>query len=635
MSMVNFSYEPETNRLALQDIAFLGRGGQKPGLDLYNSLSCSMTSIASLATQQSVYAMNIASGKEMIAVGTRSGKVYQFLPDNKNHYTIAKEWIQGAPIFEVLCIGDHTIAVADAFCRCFLWDLAQHSSCLSMDTQGRTICALLQVGTDILAGLSLDGRLMFWSMDDGRVLDFIEVPNPPVLAPLVKMKYWNANKSMVLPGSEGVFTLYESNSRKRQQIHAHQGDVYGFDIWEDKLISVGRYDGLMKVWAPDSSVPLNNYQINTGAISLGITANNGQQTIIVDDLGNAYGYQYTGKGLTQFKRFNGNNYRSIAAATYEQHRDLIQAQNAAEAIQIVSQLNDPDHSFTENQAKRAHNQLETLGYAHVSEAIKVEAAIKGQDILKALKHSNTLMKLIPKDPSASLSMEKHAQLLIRTGHYKEANEICQRIQLINPDYDFSLQTDLVQELSGKMIHHQYAIEPDLPIKDSILASTLIGTYFSGRYVFSKGRYRTVENLILSLDEIITGVEAIRNKGGEISAPMLNRKKVWWLSSQGVNQVELLFFNKEQNRQIILPALQIAVCVKSVDRDTVIEPILLFEWQRLDEKGVEEANKDAANSLEILLNNHEVKVYTQSVLNDFYFSLQRIITGKNQLKWGVT
>ena len=88
-----------------------------------------------------------------------------------------------------------------------------------------------------------------------------------------------------------------------------------------------------------------------------------------------------------------------------------------------------------------HARLIELGYEHVWHEVWVEHALRKNDIVKALQYSVKLSEKLTKNEMPIISvMERYAQLLETTLHFKESQEVCNTIFEIKSDYNFKINT---------------------------------------------------------------------------------------------------------------------------------------------------------------------------------------------------
>ena len=118
--------------------------------------------------------------------------------DRESHcLSTTRELVQGSPVLSVCWLNNSLLSASDIAGRCLLCDIDKESLPHNLETTEGLICCLLNLGDDILAGLSSEGKLLFWQISIGKLVEQIDVTPPPPIRDLVRMVYWSEKKTLV------------------------------------------------------------------------------------------------------------------------------------------------------------------------------------------------------------------------------------------------------------------------------------------------------------------------------------------------------------------------------------------------------------------------------------------------------
>ena len=157
----------------LQHNIFLGVGGKKPGMAVYDPNLHLLKRILSLPAGQSVYTIGMSDDSKLLAVGTKSGEIHQMaLQPAAGDCSYKTELLVSsvlAPVLSVCFLDEGTFAVSDIAARCLLCRPGQTGPD-KLPTGKRIICALFRLNDDHLAGLSTSGQLLIWNWMESEII---------------------------------------------------------------------------------------------------------------------------------------------------------------------------------------------------------------------------------------------------------------------------------------------------------------------------------------------------------------------------------------------------------------------------------------------------------------------------------
>jgi hypothetical protein len=601
--------------------AILGAGGKKPRLDALRIDSGETRTLLTLPLKNSAYAIDIEDESGTLAVGTRAGLVY-ILPGNwiekTDELSLTQKLAQGAPILSVCWVNRSVLAVSDTAKRCVIWNANQKETPRTLDTKGETISSLLKLEDGLLAGLSSRGKIFFWEPGEGRLARTIDVPLPPPKSGLVRMIYWPAENALAYPGTMGRLTLFDLKKDNLRHLNAHEGAFYAISSLGERLLTAGMEDGLMKVWEAGSEMPTLEFEVVEGVISADVSNDQPAKVILVEAQGKASTYTLEENKLGPAAPISREDYRVVFIPSPQKMRAIYERRREEQVRQIVKEIQNGRGHMAANEIEDLHARLKQLGYE--------QATLEGNTI-QALRFSVSLMRIFPKDdPKYCLSMERYANLLEDFWHLPEAEAVYRQILAINSNYRFLATPPNLDKIAESLNEMLWVIEPEIPIEDIIESATTIGKRFMGRYVIKKLEQVSCGRVQLKPEAIVEKYERVRQESRKGALPTATDEQVRWFSRQGREQVRLVAFGQGATNNI--RGLQFAVQVLCGDLDTVVVPVVLFDWRdALTDETVEEGNKKASDTLTRIKSNGLSNAYLGAVHEALTQSLRRLINEK--------
>jgi len=611
------------------DLMFLGAGGKEPRLDAVMGLG-ETRRLLEFPPMHSAYAICIESEDGSIAVGTKGGLVYILAgnPAKKTDEPV-RYWqlAQGAPVLSACWICKSVLAVSDIARRCLLWDTIKKEFLRSLATGGETICSLVNLADGLLAGISSNGKLFFWQPWEGRLVQKMDGPPPPTTGALVRMVYWPAEHALAYPDRKGNLTLNGLETNDRRELAAHQGAFYAISAFGENLFTVGKEDSRLKVWEAGSDKPRNDYQGVEGVISAAALGDQPTKVLLVDARGIANAYTLEDGELRHLGRLPGEDYRVVVVPSRERIQALYAKRQEEEARRIVNEIQGGVDRVPEEDIDRLHSRLTELGYEHVSMALRAEQADKNGKIIEALEFYFGLVRILPQDNlSIFASMERYAALLKKAWHLPEADAVRRRILDFDPNYQFTACLNNLGEAANLVRGENWVIEPDIPIEHVIESANVIGKRFIGRYAMRLEPPQSCYRVLLTPEMIAEKYERVRRESGKKGLPGATTERVWWISREGYDEVQLVPFGDGAINTI--KGLQFAVQVSCVELDTAVTPVVLFDWRAvLPGETVEEGNERASGALKHIKKKALSNPYLSAVHVALKQALERLVTQK--------
>jgi hypothetical protein len=611
------------------DIMFLGAGGKEPRLDAVMG-SGETRRLLEFPPMHSAYAISIESEDGSIAVGTKGGSV-NILAGNGVPKTgePVQYWqlAQGAPVLSACWICKSVLAVSDTARRCLLWDTIQKEFLRALETGGETICSLVNLADGLLAGLSTNGKLLFWQPWEGRLAKKTDGPPPPITSALVQMVYWPAERALAYPARNGNLMLVGPEKNDRRELAAHQGAFYAISAFGGNLLTAGKEDGRIKVWEAGPDKPRHDYQGVEKMISAAALGNQPTKLLLVDARGIANAYTLEDGELRHLGRLPGKDYRAAVVPSAERIQALYAKRQEEEVRRIVSEIQEGVERVPEEDITRLHSRLTELGYEHVSLALRAEQADKNGKIVETLEFYFGLVRILPQDnPSIFASMERYAASLEKAWHLPEADAVRRRILDFDPNYQFNACPNNLGEAADLVRGENWVIEPDIPIEHVIESANVIGKRLIGRYAMRLEAPQSCCRVLLTPEMIAEKYERVRRESGKKGLPGATTERVWWISREGYDEVQLVPFGDGATNTI--KGLQFAVQVSCVELDTVVTPVVLFDWRAvLPGETVEEGNKRACAALRRIGDEALSNSYLGAVEHSVRLALRRLVTEK--------
>jgi hypothetical protein len=605
------------------NMILLGAGGKDPRIEAVMVDSSATQDLIELPRMHSVYSIDIDFDNNSIAVGTKGGLIY-VIAENRIQEPIA----HGVPILSVCWVKKSLLAVSDIAGRCLLWSTDKESLPQPLEVVEGVICSLLNLIDGTLSGLSSIGELLFWRPPGNRLIRTITVPAPPRIKALIKIVYWSFADALVYPSRGGRLTIYDIEKDNIINIPAHKGTFYAMCSWGKNLITIGLKDRFLKTWIAGCDRPEKEFQVQEGAISVGVEEGPQPKLILVTAQGTAGIYTLEEHRLRNLHQLKGKDYRVIATPPPEKVNVFYAQKRFEEVQQIITEIRDNNGRVSDDIINGHHSRLIDLGYENVSLMLRAEKAELEKNIIESLKNRFSLIGILPVDDQrACISMERYAALLEKVWHIREADAVCKQILSIDTNYPFVMQTNNLSRIAKLIESGSWIIEPDISTIsiDSIIESaTIIGKRFIGRYVIKRLNPEPCGRVILNPEIIIEKYRQILNDSGEKTLPPATTERAWWFSNQGNYEADLITFGNGQTNNV--KGLQFTAQIFSNELGTVVVPVVLFDWRiNKNSHSIEKGNKKALEVLTNIRNKAITNPYLAEIHKALKHTLRRLIT----------
>lgn len=558
---------------------FLGTGGPRPGLTMVRSESLQTTRLLDLPPGQSVYAIDVNGEEGLVAAGTRGGRI-DLLPWPDSHGSAVspshQSLVQGAPVLAVCFTGRSRLASADTAGRCLLWDpLRDADSPQVLDTGDGCVCALQWLPTHQLAGLCSDGRLVFWGIPEGgdrEPLHVLHGPRPAEKLALVRLCYWPDQRALVYPSSKGEIVTCTIDDLALRSRPAHEGEFQASVVAAGgELLTIGREDGLLKVWDDTEGCASQCYRAPRGIVSADVLGRDLERLLLVADNGAAGVYALESDPLEQVCRLDLGHHRVVVglpALTRQAHEH---EQRVSSARELVVEIRAKTGRGQIEGVDSLHQRLVSLGFERTSLALRAQFAAQQEDVITELGVRRALVSVLAaNEPESRASALRYATVLETVWQLPEALRAYTHAGADNGD------ADRVDRLGGGaeiMGGDDWVVEPDVLLPLLIEASSVIDRPFVGRWLVDRSPRVALPEARIRPEDLVQKYEDVRLEDGRPGLPSAKARTLWWLSRNAATQVETVLF--EAPEEGADAGLQLAVQIKHDGLQSVLTSSVVF------------------------------------------------------------
>ena len=559
----------------------LGKGGQTPGLTVYDVVSQSEKPVLSLTVGQSVYAVDVSPDGDRVVAGSKRGDLY-VVPDclsgGEGDPSAVRPCIQGVSVLSVCFLDDRHFAASDVAGRCLLWDLADGGQPSDLPVpDGGVIHSLFHPDDRHLVGLCADRRMVIWEWRSIKTVRTVEIPPSPPTAALVRPVYWAEGDCWAWPNRGGALGLFAWPSGQHRTVDAHQGGFYGIAVVDGELWTVGHKDGCLKRWGPDSDRPLEILTVPTRIVSAAAWHNRGLSVVLVDETGRAGLYLRQGDVVTLTAWLRGAAYRMAVSPDPEALRSLLRQRAESQARVLAADIREQYSRNHPEEVGRLQSELGRIGYAHVGMVLEAEEARRRGDMAQELGAYSRLVSLLPDDHvGLAGSLLRYAEVLERSWQIKDAYAICGRYAKVTP-------TDSVAaEETRRRLHsyievmesHEYVVEALDPLSALLAGATALNRPLVGRYVLRiAGPSVKCYGMASSVD-VIERYEQARCAAYQGTLPAATERSLAWLSQDGIENTDAVILTVDRSK----PPACVEYCLRIwvVAGNTVFAPRILIK-----------------------------------------------------------
>ncbi len=603
--------------------ALLGGGRSRPGLWILRPGDGEPTRIANLELGQSVYAIDVDADAGLIVLGTRSGSIKVLPvreesagPGQQEHVTLS----QNAPLLAVCFAGKDRVVGADAAGRCLLWNpLDRSNGATPLEVKGGTVCSVLPLTQESVIGLSTDGKLLIWDVRTGTLTRVVDAHKPCKKHALVRLRHWAARNAIVYASSEGDLVVWEIDSQQANLLPAHSGEFYVIMAAGDRLYTIGRNDGLLKVWDPTATNCCRQIGAPKGVAAGDILPDHTDKMLLVNDEGQAAIYEINANSLRVLRRFAGDSYRSVYCSSQEARRAFEQRWRVTRGEQLQEQIRAKIDAGECEALEEFYQELITLGFELVALALRARQAAKEHDDLGTLGAIHALVTGLPHEEKTRSSwLHRYAQVLESLWCLEEARA-AQREAGVGQAVSHWLD-----EAARVIAADNWIAEPDAPLPALIEAATIIGTPFRGRWVLAVSAQLKYDAGTLTPQTLTAAYKEVRRKRVSAGALPARIESPWWISRASVQEVGTILLG-DTARQAV-PGIRPAVQIRNEAHHIVAMPVILLETGRpTDDIDVEEHNQRVLSVCEEVSHLEPDDLWPRATYHDMIQALRALNT----------
>jgi len=608
----------------VMNVAWLGAGGRSPCVDLLNTDSGNSLRLLNLPKGQSIYTIAVSDDLAALAVGTRGGYIHLcgapcLAPAEPN--PTARCLFQGSSLLGI-CFEDRShLAAADAAGRCLRWNLdAEASPPIPLESGAGVIVSLLKLPDGRIAGLASDGELRFWRPSNGTGAQTAKVP-APVRSALTMLTYWAAEGAVAYPGENGTLVSYVLDTGAVIVRRAHKGGFLVAILADDDLITIGRHDGVLRVWRAEAIDAVAECRAPVGVVSaFGSCVPEGSIVLIHED-GTAGIHRLVGDRLQCDVRLGGTDWRVVAAPASDLARALRKREQRETARRLTDEIRDRGRRGDFQTLDTLHQKLSQLGYEHVSHALRAERARAQGDLLEELRARRSLAEMVTDDgPHTLVSLACYGALLESLWQPEAAAAIHKRIRAITPqalDSDRHPRHESVRDAES-------IVTPGIPIPLLIDAATIVGEPFRKRCCINELPALSCCGITLGTAEVKAKYEQVRAERAGTKLPHVCCESLWWLTPNQTSREETLVFSGDDTSGV--PSLALAYRLHHDGLQTVVLTAVLFNtWEVRAGDSVHSHNSAVRTMYEQMSETAAAQTWCADVHRVVILTLRRLIT----------
>jgi hypothetical protein len=554
-----------------------GQGGNRPGVHIYDVDTRQTNHECSLPAGQSVYSLDMSPDGSRLAVGTKSNLLYHvrcFQQNEENGQIEFSKIVQGYAVLSICFWDSDRVVAADVSGRCLLWHLEDTQHPRELPTGCSTVYSLFRLTDGSLAGLALDGKLLTWKWPARRIARKVDISLAPEHSALVKPVYWASSGAWAWPGRNGIIMLWPDNSDEVSIIEAHSCDVYAVSVCGDRLVTVGRKDGKLKIWNCSETEPSQQYTAPLGVIAATAWTDPEPNFILADDRGSAGLYTVNAAALCFVQGLQGRDFRvffgpdqaclELAASRRRTRR----AQDVADEIRRIHRDQEPID------AKELHDELVQLGYEHVSFELRAEAARQRDDLISELKYSKQVAELISyEEPGAEEFLLRYMELLELLWQHVIAHRLGEQLVERYPHDELIESVRRLQSYTECLNAGGFVIESDVSLNVLTRTAEIMGTPSCGRYNIARHDPIHTDVSDLAPSDLIGEYDRLCAGYRDVSLPQAKQVKVSWLSATEIEHVDMVVFDGARSSPV--PGLEFALKIYDAGLQTILVPVALF------------------------------------------------------------
>lgn len=552
---------------------FTGTGGSKPGLVWTGAAD----ELKGLSLDSSIYAGDVDIQNQRIAVSTKNGGVYVLSAavDDKDGLSLemAGRFFCSANITSLCFAGGDTLVIADSAAGVVLWDMKDPSGVgKKLPSTADVICSLCRVDDNIIAGLSIEGRLFSWDTNTGDIIGYTgcKMPDAAVIPP--KLIYWKDQNALVWPAKDGYLASCRLDSL-RMAIHpAHLRRFSAVFVDDGDIVTIGAYDRKALRWSDIGQSELICRDCPEGIIDGAVdpVSFSSKKYRLIDGLGKAMIYSFENNTAKKILQLPGCGYRSvIAAGRYDSNR-FIESKNNATVTNLMAEAQNA--ILTCVSVDGYCEKLKKMGFERLSLGLKAKAARADNDVISELAAYQELACMLDKDDRRSFSyLAGYIEILIKLWQSETARELIYGIGF--NIFDKEKYLDLIHTVSFQKQRSRLAVSScELPTL--IEACNITETKFTGRWLLDSPKPLILSERGVTVAALTEKYNRLRESRNLVDLPKADEHKFLKVYDGGVaGCIETAVFDGPGGKS---PALYYAVAIEDNGCFDTIVPMSILE-----------------------------------------------------------
>ena len=576
-----------------QDAVLLSAGGLRPHVDVL-SPNGDKSTIVELRAGQGMYSVDRCPETAALAFGTRDGQVvvlgHQGWKKEEEGLNPSISLLHGSPVLSVCWMDGLHLAGSDLAGRVLLWNLSDQTNPHLLNTGKEVVCALCRVRKDTLAGLTVEGRLLFWrGIDVDPVRSISLLPPPPKFA-LVRLEYVPQSDTVYYPGRQGQLISIRVDGEDQRHLHAHENDFYAFSVCGERIVTAGLLDHGLKVWRGQEGDLVAEYPLEQGIISMAAFPGHPELIAAITEAGLSYIIDLRDGSTSAGQNRGFGDYRCAFPSVPSKQLQIVKMDSVQTLIsQLELALGQEDLPT----AGILHERLTEMGYEYLALDMRSDWELTKGNYLTALRHSAPLRGMLSiEDPGAWESLRRHAQLLSRFWVLDQAFALYARLHEADPSVANPLCN--LEQLLCKEAGMEIIVDSDIALEEIIEAHTILQQGFKGTFILSRQDTNRCQGISLSPADMAHRFNgACRQSSPEI--PVHARAKAAGILSPSGSKRETIF---EITACDGVPhAASFGLLIDNSVAYTDVTPVVLFTWKGEDD--YQEANGLALEYLQNL------------------------------------
>ena len=554
---------------------FLGAGSREPGLWQLDT-DTNLTEIVSLPTGRGIYALDMDPDSGLVVLGTRNGQIKLLhWPDAERNGEPMRcqTFYQGEPLLALCLLEDNRLAATDTTGRCLLWHIvANPQAPRPLETTGEVICSLVRLPEQQLVGLSAQGQLIFWSIPDGAICRQLCGPRPPARLALVPLRFWPQKQMLIYPAQNGSLAYYRLDDTTIQGGPGHTGDCYVILPAGDRLITIGRDDGLCKRWKDLPLEPSSQYSLAQGVIAGELWQDCGQKLILIFEQQTAGLYELTLDKVHLIQTLTADSYRTVVGPSLENRRAYHWQQQTASAQTLTEEIRQKIDTRRMEGLQEDYEKMITLGFANIALALQAYQAAQDNETLTELRLRHRLHQEFQDDATyIPTCLQRYGLILEKLWRLQQAQAIYgRRVTGSEPGPASDWLSQAVEIINTNC----WLIEPDRGLTELIEAATIVGQRFTGQWLLKSYTPLTLSDRGLNATDIVNKYRQVQTENQRTHHTAVDHQVTPWLSRESLQEADLIYFRDPAH--CATPRLHWVLRIETKPAHTLLTPLIIVD-----------------------------------------------------------